>query len=399
MRRIVGRGSRGLIVFLSLAITAAAAGAVFSLADVLTLGRVPYSSPSELASIQVTSLDTGISTYIRAESVGVWATQKDLFSDLHAFDLELPVQLDVNGTLVTVPTASVTPGLVEMLGAHAQYGRTLDRHNTGAVDGRSVLISAQLARTIFGSPIQAVGRSLKLIDGEAKIIGVMPDSFRFPRATVQLWYPLDLRNRGIAHVQNIGRLARGVDKETATLRVRSRTSLIPVEAASSARPNQGNAATGSVAVVGLAEALGQNVAKTRQLLLLLEIACGLLFAIAIANALSFELGVTLEREHQWAIQSSLGGSLPRILASSVGEAFILAASSATLAWAVAGLGLKVLDSHWPVALVGPLSETSLTSVRALSIGGLCFCVSWLALSLPSLLRAPNPDYSSQIVNR
>ncbi len=52
------------------------------------------------------------------------------------------------------------------------------------------LISYNLWQRRFGGESDAVGKSIRIDEGNATVIGILPPSFTFPSATTDLWQPL-----------------------------------------------------------------------------------------------------------------------------------------------------------------------------------------------------------------
>jgi putative ABC transport system permease protein len=77
--------------------------------------------------------------------------------------------------------------------------RPLDGRLFGATDGGPgqadvVLVSEALWRSLYDSDPGLVGRSVT-VDGERlRVIGILPNEFRCPRATAMLWRPVALDN-------------------------------------------------------------------------------------------------------------------------------------------------------------------------------------------------------------
>src|SRR5207248_2055494 len=99
-----------------------------------------------------------------------------------------------------------------------------------------VLIADRLARTRFGDPADAVGKTLTTTADPLVIVGVMPATFRFPTADAQIWRALDPRGdlaRGFVGISSIARMQPGQTLETLSRSLEQRS---PSVAAASRGP-------------------------------------------------------------------------------------------------------------------------------------------------------------------
>ena len=83
----------------------------------------------------------------------------------------------------------MTPGLLAIPGAVPLQGRLFveeDRAATVPV----ALISESLWRGGFGADPGIVGRDITLDDAHYHVVGVLPSSFRYPEARVEVWRAL-----------------------------------------------------------------------------------------------------------------------------------------------------------------------------------------------------------------
>ena len=140
-----------------------------------------------------------------------------MFSGVHGY-LDKTLFLTGGGEPELVPTADITPGLIELLGAVPRWGRSLDAADAREIDPQVVVISERLARRRFGNPSQAVGRHLETTDRPLLVVGVMRADFRFPEGRQDIWRALDPRGpltREFGGVDSIARLAPTVTVATA----------------------------------------------------------------------------------------------------------------------------------------------------------------------------------------
>ena len=97
-----------------LSVALSANSIVFSAADSVVFHRVPYREPDRLVEIG-SYRGTSVSPFLSAALLDGWRKQKDLFSGVQGY-LTKTLFL-IGGTEPDLlPTADITPGLIEMLG-------------------------------------------------------------------------------------------------------------------------------------------------------------------------------------------------------------------------------------------------------------------------------------------
>src|SRR5262245_27758038 len=82
---------------------------------------------------------------------------------------------------------AVTPELLPLLGASPLLGRPISQDDVKEGAPAVLLLSYGLWQSEFGGQGDAVGRSVRLGDVAATVIGVMPKTFRFPNAGTRYW--------------------------------------------------------------------------------------------------------------------------------------------------------------------------------------------------------------------
>jgi hypothetical protein len=86
----------------------------------------------------------------------------------HGF--EFPRAVRAGKTVTSACTAVASTGWLRAVGAHLQAGQLFP---SGRSDGGAVLIDTQVARTLFGSPGAALGRTLQVARRPERVIGVL----------------------------------------------------------------------------------------------------------------------------------------------------------------------------------------------------------------------------------
>src|SRR5439155_844389 len=115
---------------------------------------------------------------------------------------------------------SVTPDFFGVVGATPLLGRTFNAEESRPNSPRVIVLSEALWRRRFGADRAIVERAVPVAGGTARVVGVMPASFRpMPLGHEQYWEPmrLDWSNRAFTgrYAMALGRLKDGVTVERA----------------------------------------------------------------------------------------------------------------------------------------------------------------------------------------
>src|SRR3990170_287146 len=118
-----------------------------------------------------------------------WRESTDVFESMAVYQ-DRSFALTGGSEPLRVEAQSVSPSLFSLLGVEPFLGRAFTaEEETPGVD-RVALLSYGLWQRVFGGDETIVGRTIRL-DGEPyDVVGVMPRTFRFPQAAIELWVPL-----------------------------------------------------------------------------------------------------------------------------------------------------------------------------------------------------------------
>ena len=223
---------------------------------------------------------------------------------------------------------SVQPGVFRLLGARPVAGRLLDDADAQPGAPLDAVIAWDLAQQRFGGGA-AVGRTLRLADGDARIVGVLPPDFGFPRATNQLWLPLSFSAAQRAAEQagsfgEIGAIAR----------------LSPATTPAAAEAHIDATARGLAELKNVVDMMGLRVpcAPLRDFWLgdrapalgLMLLALGLVLLVALANVCNLSIARQVARQRELAVEKALGAGPWRSLCQVAAEALLLAGAAAVL---------------------------------------------------------------------
>ncbi|MFN7942926.1 MAG: ABC transporter permease [Thermoanaerobaculia bacterium] len=304
--------------------------AIFSVVHRELIAPLPYPDSDRLVRIWETySHDAGFGT-ASAPNFRDWSARADSFAALAAYTAASR-NLQGAGDPERLPALESTASLFSVLGARPIVGRLFTADDERPESSRVAVLAERFWRRRFGADPGVVGRPL-VLDGVAHVVvGVLPDSFRYPTygAKVDLYLPHlpgELAEmRGEHYLGVLGKLAPGVPIE------RGRKQL--EEIAARLEMEYPDAQTGrGVRVLPLTEAIRGSIRPT---LLLLFGAVGAVLAIACANLAGLALARAAARQREMSIRAALGASRFQVVRQLAVENLLLTAAGLVLAVAVA----------------------------------------------------------------
>jgi predicted permease len=324
------------VAILTLALGIGANTSIFSLVDGILLQPLPYSDPKQLVSV-TGSYPRGAFVAMRSQ---VHTLEVATYAEGHEFNLTgLGEPVRLAGTFVSAELFSV-------LGARPERGRTFYPGEDAAEQDNYVILSHALWQQRFLGDPAIVGRSIELEGVSRQVVGVMPESFRFPSPKTQLWIPLHNDPRVVFDywagdfMPVVGRLRGTAKISEARAELRTFQSQVfalfpwPMPAAWNA----------DLSVVPLQSGM---VADVRVRLVLLLAAVGLVLLIACANVANLTLARAATREREINIRFALGAARQRIVRQLLTESVLLACLGGLLGLLFANAGLSLLRAALP----------------------------------------------------
>jgi predicted permease len=381
-RALAARPGFALAALATLALAIGANTLVFSLIDGIYLSPLPYRDDAKLVDIEnqyrnmgLDATGASIPDYLDRRAGMKSIAESGLFAGRN-------FNLAIDGAPERAHGIRATPSLFATLGVAPALGRvfTDDEAQPGA--DRVVVLGDAMWRNRFGADPAIVGRDIRL-DGESyRVVGVMPRGFMFPDRETVLYVPFAFTpaqkadtERGYEFSTNIARLAPGATiadaKNEANLIVRRNLDRLGSIGSDGTRFATFMKSAGfTVDVRPLRTLLAGDHSR---MLVLLQLAVGLVLLIACANIANLMLTRLSARQKELSVRTALGARRGRLARQLLIEAVLLAVAGAALGivlalagqklvamsglmpdWVTLGIDLRVLAFTFAVAIAAGL---------------------------------------------
>ncbi|WP_350016699.1 ADOP family duplicated permease [Rhodanobacter sp. IGA1.0] len=223
----------------------------------------------------------------------------------------------------------VTASMMTLLGIRPLLGRGLQPADEAAGAPAVVLLGENLWRRGFNADPQIVGRAVRVNGEWATVVGVLPaDATSMPVTNSQVWMPLKLLPGEHRDVWGVVRLAPGQQLAQA------RAQLDAWAARLQAALPTGRHTRGVIIKPWKFSFVPEDM---RQWVWLMFGAAVLVLLLACVNVANLQLVQTLQRRHELALRSALGGSRARLVSGALLESLLLS---------LAALALALPIVHW-----------------------------------------------------
>jgi predicted permease len=376
------------VSILTLALGIGACTALFSVIDTVLLRALPYQSPEQLVTVTETLPGMGTDEIgVAAGEYQDYRSENRSFSQMAAYETE-GFNLTGMGQPLRINAAKMSASTFPLLGVFPVLGRTFTEDEDRSGSSHVVVLSYGLWRRSYNSDPNILGKTLKLDEQPYTMIGVMPDSFRFPfdgaplSEMADLWVPIAFHPSRLAPENRtnefgVGLIARLKPGVTVT-QAQKEVDII------ADRFMQRYGYSGTVRVVPKAYSFVQHTtAKARPLIWLLALAVGCVLLVACANVANLLLARTSHRQHEMAIRSAIGASHSRVLGQCLSESIVLSLVGASLGILLAEACVFGLQRYGPVDVprlhevnLHPLALLFTVAVSLISALGFGFVPAW-----------------------
>jgi putative ABC transport system permease protein len=319
-----------------------ASTAIFSVVDATLLRPLPYERPAEL--VELTPFreqgDFGI-PWAPPAMARAWVREAEFLDDPALYGGVSLVRTDGDRPL-ELNAQAVTSGLARTLGVAPVLGRWIAPEDQEPGATPVVVLSYARWREWFAEAPDALGSTIELNRIRHVVIGVMPETFRFPMVGASnLWLPLQDDNRAaggeVIRTSVIGRLPAGTALQDADGRAKRMAEGLGVIDPRFA---------GWTIRVEVHDRWRANW-EVRQALWTLGAAVALMWLIALGNGINLLSMRSVARRREIALRMSLGASRTRLLRQLLTESVALALIGGALAVVLAQVSITALTGLMP----------------------------------------------------
>jgi putative ABC transport system permease protein len=336
------------VAILTLALGIGANTAIFSVVYVSLLRPLPYSHPEQLVALgegrtaDENANDAANSSYPDYQD---WKHMAKSFQSLTAYGFDA-FTFSGNGDPKNVFAMQISPNFLSTLGVKPILGRDFVEGEDQPDGPHVAILSYANWQSEFGADPHVIGRSYRLDDKTATIVGVLPREFEFAPAGISsgLWVPMHAQGdtatrRSLRWLNVIARVAPGVSAK----QVRAEMVAITAQLA---REYPVQDAAVHVGIKGLREKI---VGQIRPLLLILLGTVALVLLIACANLANLLLARSIGRQKEFAIRAALGATRMDLVRQMLTESALLSFLGAAAGILIAQWGVSALISAIPDA--------------------------------------------------
>ncbi|WP_158748857.1 ABC transporter permease [Acidobacterium sp. S8] len=345
-----------LTAIVTLALGVGAVTAVFSVVRAVLLNPFAFHNPGQLIVVRETlqemqnqypALPVNYLHYTRLKADSRTLEDAAIFQDHNE-------SLSTDGGHPQIVTGlSVSSSFLSVLGVQPVFGRNFTSDETApGRNGDVVLLSYETWQKFFQGDAAAVGKSIRL-NGESKtIIGVLPQSFRFPNISLGSNMPASLSGSegGYAFLEPLIPGQNTLKNDVFNYNYKMIARLKPGVAIAQVQAELQGLQQAHTLSAHLPVHLGiavQPFAKditggVSTALWLLFAAVGAVLLIACVNLANLQLARAVSREHEIAVRTALGANKRRLFQSSLAESLVLAIAGGGVGIFLAEAGVKLL---------------------------------------------------------
>ncbi len=338
-RLFLSNSTSSIVAIVAMGLGIGLTGSMWAVIDGVFLRGLPFPEPQRILHLERNDLAHDVqSMEVTRHDFADWRSQQQSFEGLAGFTSGT-FNISDTGVPARYNGAWISANFLTLLRVQPVLGRGFTGGDEKDGAEPVILIGHHVWHSRYGGSPDVVGKVIRVNAGQATIIGVLPEGFRFP-IQEDAWMPLALglhqleRGEG-GSLEVFGRLRDGTNidqagSEMATIAQRLATQY--------PKTNEGVSA---VVQPFMQEFIGS---ETIQLLKVMFVAVLLVLLIACFNVANLLIGRASLRSRELAIRSALGSSRARVVGHVLAEASLIAGAGALLGIGLAQLGLRLLTT-------------------------------------------------------
>ena len=342
IRQLLRQRGSSIVAVLTLALGIGASTAIFSVVDAAMLRPLPYPDPEQLVEVEVavTQRDGRVASPTASMAdMRLWEQADDVFSKVAGSGRAFRGRIVDGPEPERIEVSQFTEDYLSMHGVVPLIGRDFTFEDTQFGAPSVALLGYNYWQSRYAGRRDVIGETLRLDDGVATIVGVLPASFdaKIPVARPLQIPPDEIPRRGTGRVSVVARLQPGVTIDQASARLSARMAGDPA---------------GSVAPVRVRvnSRLDSTVSRFQLTVKIIAGAVGLILLLACVNVAGLLLARGAARQSELAVRASLGAKRVRLIRQLLTESLVLALVGGVVGILLAWLSLDILAANIPMTM-------------------------------------------------
>ena len=382
------------VAVITLALGIGANSAIFSVVNAVLLRPLPYRDPDRIVEVWNKATRAGYSQLnLSAPEFIDYLDQNRTFEQMAAIRGQI-FNLGATGMPEQILGQRVSASFFRVLGVEPALGRSFLAEEDQPGKDHVVILSYGLWHRRFGGDPSLIGRVLKLNEESYTVIGIMPQTFRYPPFLVgpELWKPIAFSPQESNGEDKVARMNHGLmvlarlKPDVSPGQAQAEMARLALELERRYPHLYGGDLGWGATVVPLHESV---VGKVRPALLVLLGAVGFVLLISCANVASLLLARAADRQREIAVRMALGAGRLRLIRQLLTESLLLS---------VVGASLGLMLVLWSVGALATLIPNNIPRLYEISIDNRVLGFTLLISVLTGTLFGLVPAFGSTKLN-